>query len=167
MPDREEIERWLFSEETGDDDTADAAFAQLFSALPKVEPGPTFIARTVAAVESRRVERRRRAARAWAAALAVAVAGSVVAYVAMPYIGPWAIKAVAIATGRSVPWLISFTTVALDWWWGVGRVGSSLATAIATPERATALIGVELVGILAFFALQKLARGGRLGEART
>ena len=164
MPGRKEIERWLFSEEIGDDEAADRAFAQLFTTLPKVQPSAGFIDRTLAAALRFQAERRRRVALAWAAALAITVAWSLVAYAVAPHVGSWTIRAVAIAAGRSMPWLISYTSVALDWWWTVGRVGGSVAAAMMTPARATALVGVELVGIAAFLALQKLAREERVGD---
>ena len=166
MPERKDLEHWLLSEERDQDEAADAAFAQVFAALPKVDPGPGFVDRTVGAAWRLRARRRRMVALAWAATVVVAAAGATVTYGAAPYLGSWAIKTAAVTTGHSVPWLISYATVALDWWWTVGRIGGHVAGAIATPERATALVGVELIGILAFFALQRLAGAERLGDAQ-
>jgi hypothetical protein len=166
MPDREQLERWLFSEEAGQDDAADAAFAHLFAAVPRVEPGPGFIDRTATEAWRLRARRRRMGALAWAASLAIAAFGFLVAYAWAPYLGPRAIKTIAFVTGHSVAWLVAYTTVALDWWWMVARIGGQIAEVIATPGHATALVGVELIGILAFFALQRLVSAERLGDAR-
>ena len=46
MPDRKELERWLFSEKTGPEEAAEAAFARVFAAVPKIEPGAEFAERT-------------------------------------------------------------------------------------------------------------------------
>src|SRR5262249_2973800 len=100
-----------------------------------------------------------------AAAALIAVATVPVAYTAMPYLGPWAIRTFAFATSHSVPWLIAYTRVALDSWWTLVRVGGNVAAAITTPAHAAALVCVELVGILAFFALLKLVRAERFGDA--
>ena len=41
--DRKQLERWLAEEERGHDEAADTAFAQLFAAVPRVEPHPAFV----------------------------------------------------------------------------------------------------------------------------
>jgi hypothetical protein len=165
MPERKDLEHWLLSEARDQDEAAEAAFAHLFAALPKVAAGAGFVERTMAAAWRVRARRRRMVALAWAASMVVAVAGAVLAYTTTPYVGPWAIKTAAFATGHSLPWLISYTTVALDWWWTLGRIGGHVADAIATPARTTALVVVELIGILAFFALHRLAAAEPLGDA--
>jgi hypothetical protein len=53
----------------------------------------------------------------------------------------------------------------MDWWWTLGHVGAVIASALITPARMVAVVGVELVGILAFFALQRIAGVERLGDA--
>ena len=165
MPDRKELERWLFSEETGQEDAAEAEFAQLFTALPRVEPGADFVRRTVSEVWRMRARRRRILALGWAATIILVVAGAVTAYFASPRLATSVIKALAFASGRSVPWLVAYTTVAMDWWWTLARVGGAVASALITPARVVAIVGVELVGILAFFALQRIAGAERLGDA--
>ena len=164
MPDREQLERWLFSEEAGQDDAAEAEFAQLFTGFPRVEPGADFVQRTITEVWRMRARRRRILALGWAATMILVVAGAVTAYLASPQLATSVIKALAFASGRSVPWLVAYTTVAMDWWWTLARVGGAVAAALTTPARLVAIVGVELVGILAFFALQRIA-GERLGDA--
>ena len=164
MPDRKELERWLFSEETGQEDAADAAFAQLFTALPRVEPGADFVQRTVTEMRRMRARRRRILALGWAATIILVVAGAVTAYFASPRLATSVIKALAFASGRSVPWLVAYTTVAMDWWWTLARVGGAVVSALITPARVVAVVGVELVGIVAFFALQRIAGAERVGD---
>ena len=166
MPDPKQLERWLVSEETGQDDAAEAEFAHLFTALPRVEPGADFVQRTVTDVWRMRARRRRILALAWAATIILVVAGAVTAYVASPRLATSVIKALAFASSRSVPWLVAYTTVAMDWWWTRARVGGAVASALITPARVVAIVGVELVGILAFFALQRIAGAERLGDAQ-
>ena len=165
MPDRKELERWLFSEETGQEDAADAAFAHVFAALPRVQPGEGFVQRTVAEVWRLRARRRRLVAFGWAAAIALVAGGALATYLASPRLAPAVIKAFAFASGHAVPWLVAYTTVAMDWWWTLAHVGSVIASVLMTPARVAAVVGVELFGILAFFALQRIAGAGRLGDA--
>ena len=164
--DRTELERWLAAEESGQDDAADQAFARVFAAVPKVEPAPAFVQQAVAAAWLWRARRRRLIAFSWAATIFLVVAGAVAAYVAAPAFAPSIIKAFAFASGRSVPWLVAYTTVAMDWWWTLARVGGVVASALITPVRVVAVVGVELVGMLAFYALQRIAGAGRLGDAQ-
>jgi hypothetical protein len=163
--DRQPLERWLRSEHEGDDAAADAALVQLFTALPKTAPDEDFVERTVMAMMRQHARRRRLVAAAWAASILVALAVGATVYAAVPYAAEWAIKSIAFGAGHGVPWLIAYSTVALDWWWTTGRIGVALASVIATPARATVLVGAELVGILAFFALQRLVRTERFGDA--
>ena len=165
MPEREELERWLFSEATGQDEAADAAFAHIFSALPKVEPGEGFVQRASAEVWRMRARRRRLVAFGWAAAIVLVAGGALATYLASPRLAPAVIKAFAFASGHAVPWLVAYTTVAMDWWWTLAHVGSVIASVLMTPTRVAAVVGVELFGILAFFALQRIAGAGRLGDA--
>ena len=165
MQDREQLERWLASEATGQEDAADAAFAHLFAAVPKVEPGADFVQRTVTEVWRVRARHRRILALGWAATIILVVAGAVTAYFGSPRLATSVIKALAFASSRSVPWLVAYTTVAMDWWWTLARVGGAVASALITPARVAAIVGVELFGILAFFALQRIAGAERLGDA--
>jgi hypothetical protein len=168
--DRNELERWLAAEENGEDDASDAAaddaFAQLFTALPKVEPRPAFIERTVTATWQWRARRRRLVALGWAAAIAIIVAGGAMAYFASPFAAVSLIKGFAFVSGRALPWLVAYAKVALDWWSTLGHVGSVVTASLMTPARVTAILGVELIGILAFFALQRIAGAERFGDAQ-
>lgn len=164
--DRTQLDAWLAAEESEQDDAADAAFAHLFTAVPRVEPQPAFVERTVTTAFRWRTRRRRVMVVGTAAALVLVGAAAMVAYGLGPQLGAALIKGFAVASGRVVPWLVAYARVALDWWWTLGRVGSAIASAVLTPARVVALVGVELVGILAFFALHRIARAGRLGDAQ-
>lgn len=166
MPDRTELERWLFSEETGQEEAADAAFAHLFAAVPKVEAGAEFTERTLGRIWRARERRRRIAALGWAAAIVITAAGSLAGYVAAEPAGAWAVKSGVLVISRAMPWLLAYATEMMNLWLVLARIGSHVAAAIATPPRAAALVGVELVGIFAFFALQRLVRLELRGEAQ-
>lgn len=166
MPDREQLERWLLSEDEGQDDAADQAFAHLFAAVPKVEAGPAFVQRTVAEVWRRRARRRRILALGWAAAVIAAAGGVAVASVAAAPASAWAVKTGVRLLSHAGPWLIAYATEAMNLWSVVARIGGHVAAALATPPRAAAIVGVELVGILAFFALQRLVGFEPRGEAQ-
>ncbi len=164
--DRDELERWLQAEEGGHEDAADAAFAHLFASVPKVEPAPAFVEQAVTAAWRWRARRRRLVAMAWAAAVLLLVSGVVFAYAASPRLASAGIKTFAFLSGHAVPWLVAYTRVAMEWWWTLGRVGSVIVSAVITPGRAAAIVGVELFGILALFALLRIAGAGRLGDAK-
>lgn len=102
----------------------------------------------------------------WAAAIVLVVAGVAIASFGAPWLATSVIKTIAFAGGRAVPWLVAYTKVAMGWWWTLGHVGGVVASALMTPVRVIAIVGFELFGILAFFALQRIAGAGRLGDAQ-
>jgi hypothetical protein len=164
--DRDELKRWLQAEERGHDEAADAAFAHLFASVPKVEPAPAFVEQAVTAAWRWRARRRRLVAMAWAAAVLLVMSGVVFAYAASPRLASAGIKTFAFLSGHAVPWLVAYAQVAMDWWWTLGHVGTVIASALITPGRAAAIVGVELFGILALFALLRIAGASRLGDAQ-
>ena len=166
MADQRQLERWLGAEESGRDDAADEALVRVFAAIPKVEATPAFVQQAVTAAWRWRARRRRLVVSAWAAMLVLVLAGVAMAYVASPRLAAAGVKALAFASGHAVPWLVAYATVSMNWWWTLAHVGGVVASAVMTPARAAAVIGVELFGILAFFALQRIAGAGRLGDAQ-
>lgn len=164
--DRKQLERWLAEEASGRDEAADAAFAHLFAAVPKVEPNPAFVEQAVTAAWHWRARRRRLVAYAWVATILLVAAGVAIALLGAPRMAASAIKVFAFVSGRAVPWLVAYTTVAMSWWLTLGHVGSVIASALVTPARVVAVVGVELVGLLAFYALQRIAGAERLGDAQ-
>ena len=89
-----------------------------------------------------------------------------IAYSASPLLGGSAVKAIAFVTGHTVPWLIAYASVALHGWLTLGHVGAVVASALITPGRVAAVVGVELLGILAFYALHRIASAERFGDAQ-
>ena len=164
--DQKQLERWLAEEEGGREEAADAALAQLFAAVPRIDTSPAFVEQAVTAAWRWRARRRRLIAFGWAAASVLVAVGVVAALLVSPRLAPALIKAFAFASGHAVPWLVAYTTVAMNWWLTVAHVGGVIASALLTPARAAALVGVELFGLLAFFALQRIAGAGRLGDAQ-
>ena len=164
--DRKQLERWLAEEASGHDEGADAAFAHLFAAVSRVEPTAAFVEQAVTSALRWRARRRRLMAIAWTAVVLLVTIGSITAYYASPRLAAAAIKAVTFSSGHVIPWLVAYTKVAMEWWWTLGRVGTVIVSAVMTPGRAVAIVGVELVGILALFALLRVAGAGRLGDAQ-
>jgi hypothetical protein len=54
--------------------------------------------------------------------------------------------------------VIVAATTAVNWWFATARAGSAVAGIMATPQSAVALLGIELVGIVALYMLQRLLR---------
>jgi hypothetical protein len=163
---RKELDAWLMAEQGGEDDTAEAAFAHVFAAVPRVEPSSMFVQHAVSAAWRWRARRRRLLAVTWTVAVALVVAAASTAYLAWPIVAGSAVKSIAFISGHIVPWLVAYATVALRGWLTLGHVGAVIAGALMTPERVAALVGVELVGILAFYALQRIAGSARFGDAQ-
>jgi hypothetical protein len=164
--DRQQLDAWLTAEQRGEDDAADAAFAHVFTVVPKVEPSSMFVDHAVFAARHWRARRRQVLAVAWTTAVALVVAAVTTGYFAWPFFGRSAVKAFAFASGHIVPWLVAYSTVALHGWLTLGHVGAVVVGALMTPGRVAALVGVELVGILAFYALQRIAGAARFGDAQ-
>jgi hypothetical protein len=163
---RKQLDAWLMAEQGGEEDAADAALAHLFAALPRLEPRAVFVEQAVITVWRWRAQRRRLLAVAWTAAAVLVVAAAVAAYFAAPVFGRSVIRAIAFLSGHAVPWLIAYASVALHGWLTLGHVGAVIAAALITPGRVAAVVGVELLGILAFYALHRIASAERLGDAQ-
>jgi hypothetical protein len=164
--DRKQVDAWLVAEQGDEEDAADTALAHLFAAVPKVQPSSAFVEQTVTTAWRWRARRRRLVAGAWTAAVALIIASAAIAYSASPLLGGSAVKAIAFLTGHIVPWLIAYASVALHGWLTLGHVGAVIASALITPGHVAAVVGVELLGILAFYALHRIASAERLGDAQ-
>lgn len=163
---RKQLEAWLKAEHGGDEDAADAALAHLFASLPKVPPRSAFVEQAVSTAWRWRARRRWVPAVAWSAAAALIVAVVVTVFWVSPLLGRSLVKGVAFVSGHFVPWLVAYASVALHGWLTLGHVGAVIAAALVTPGRAAAVVGVELFGIAAFYALYRVASGERLGDAQ-
>jgi hypothetical protein len=164
--DRRELDAWLMAEEGGDEEAADAAFAHVFSAVPKVEPRPMFVDHVVSATWAWRARRRRQLALRWTTAAVLVVVAAASAFLASAVLTGTVVKVVAFVSGHVVPWLVAYASVALHGWLTLGHVGAVIAGTLMTPGRVAALVGVELVGILAFYALWRVAGAERLGDVQ-
>jgi hypothetical protein len=168
---RRDAEEWLASEQEGQDDAAEGALTRVFQALPRIEPRADFADQVVRAAWRVKGSRRptRRLAQL-AAALLVTVAGVAIGYAALDYAGTWILEAVAGAASRGVIRFVGLVRVGVTSWSVVAGVGNGVGTALATPENATAVLVMELLGILALFGLQRLLpdtpTSGRSVEAR-
>ena len=153
---RPDVDVWLAREQQGDEDLAEAAFAQLFAALPKVEPGLAFFERTAQAAWRARARHRRvvMAARV-AASLVIATGGLGVAYVAIAYGGAPLITAGVALVSRAIIGPILFVANLIEWWSTIARAAATVGDAIATPLSQVALISAELWCVFAVYALQR------------
>lgn len=156
---RTHTEHWLSSEQQGLDDAADAAFAQVFSALPAVEPSSDFVQRAAAAAWRARARYRRTVAVAGlAASILVVLTAAAAAYGVFGIAGGWLVTTAATMVTNAAVSVIVAATTAVEWWFATARAGSAVAGVIATPQSVVALLGIELVGVVALYMLQRLLR---------
>jgi hypothetical protein len=162
MTDREsDVERWLANEQQGEDNAAEAAFAQLFASLPRVEPGPAFVQQTVLAVWKSRARRRRFVIAAQiAASIAIGIGCVGVAYAAMAFGGAAVITTGVAMASRAMVGPIVFMANSIQWWSTIARAASTVGDAIATPLNQVILISTELWCVFAVYALHRLLRMG-------
>ena len=158
---RTRAETWLVHEQSGRNDEAEAAFCELFTALPAEEVSPVFVARTAgAAWRAHRVTSTRqtwvRAAVLVTAASLVLVAGYAVLGLTAGSLVP---RGVALLTGGTVQVLKAGAT-ALQWWSAAASAGTAVAGLAALPQAAAVLAAIELAGIVALYLLHRLLRGG-------
>jgi hypothetical protein len=156
---RRHLETWLAAEQEDHDDAAEAAFADVFTALPPLEPSPAFVARTVEAAWAARVRRRWVTGLVVAAAAVLLVGASGVAlFVA---IGGGATRLLTIATALASGSFLSLLTAgATLTGWSAAAVdaGAVVATAIANPYSVAALTAIELVAAAVLVMLHRLLR---------
>ena len=164
MTDQDRLAAWLESEAGADEDAADAAFANVYAPVGRVDASPEFIARTATLAWLARVRRRRLARIAWGTAALAVIGGVAVATgMALPA-AVWVVKSMASAISNAAPWLVAYATEAISVWWFVARIAEPLATALGSPAAASVLVGVELIGILTFYALYRVIQFENEGE---
>jgi hypothetical protein len=103
---------------------------------------------------------RRRVARL-ATAFGFGATGLALAVLAIIYVGGALVQGVArglVLLPRAGIWLFVAMQDGAGWWTIAGRAGAALADALVTPQVTFWLIGLELVGAAALFALQRLFR---------
>ena len=156
MTDQERLVAWLQREAAADEESAEAAFANLYAAVGRVDARPEFIARTATLAWQVRVRRRHLARLAWVtAALAVIGVAAGAAAMAAPAT-VWVVKTMASAISNAAPWLVAYATEAISLWSFAARIAGPLATALGSPAAASVLVGVELVGMLTLYALHRV-----------
>ena len=145
-----EIQQWK------EDDQTDAAFRQLFSTLPPVEPSAGFVQRTVdAAWEAQAARHRWVRWAAAAAALAVVGGASVVAMLGAP---SWVVLTAAQAGAGSVMTLVWSATAVAEFWGLMVSAGTAAARVAVMPQSVAALVATELLGAAALYSLHRLLR---------
>ena len=169
---REDVERWLASEERGDEQAAESAFAHLFAAVPRIEPQPGFVEQVRAAAWRRRQRWLVMARAARAATVLLAASGGIAASgLALLYAGPWLVTSAAVMASGSVRGIVTGAVTGLDWWATGARVAVVIGETLAYREAAGVLLAIEVVGGLALYALHRLTRNadanGTWWEVRT
>lgn len=157
--------RWEAAERRGADEEADQAFRELFRLVPRPPADPHFRARVRAAVA---VEAARRRARRWWIRRGLPAAGAVAAigfvYAGLPALAPLlargAVRAIE-ATTDAVVWVLLAAAGGWDGWTILSRLGRAVTTALLSPRVAVVLLGVELVGAAALYALARLLRSDK------
>jgi hypothetical protein len=165
---RTHTEHWLSSEQREQDDAAEAAFAELFAALPSVAPSADFVQRATHAAWLARARRRRvMTIASVAATLLLVVLSGAIAYGVFGVTVGWLLTtALGVVTSSAVALIVAATT-AFQWWSATALAGNTMAGMIATPQSAVALMSVELIGIAALFTLRRLLRAEvRFGGSR-
>ena len=96
-----------------------------------------------------------------AIAFGIGAAWIALASVALVFVGGAVVSAVARAFAllpRAIVWLFVAMQEGADWWSIAGRVGAALAETLTTSQVGLSLIALELVGVVALYALQRLIR---------
>lgn len=157
------VERWLAAERTGDEPAADVALALVFQALPAVEPPAGLTARVVAAARRATVRADRRALRPGWRRPAQVVGGAAAAGGGLYLLWRLLLPLIIDAFVRGVTWLLDGVlwvsvslSAGLDFWTLLARAGHWIGVAITTPRVAVTLVGVEVVGGLALYAVQRI-----------
>jgi hypothetical protein len=157
-----DVERWLASEEGGDEHGAESAFTRLFGAVPRIEPLPGFTERASTAAWRSRLRRRMiaRASRA-AAVLAVVLGGGAASWLLLRYAWPWLLTSGAAMVSGSLVGIVAGAVAGLEWWAAGARVAATMGETLSHPETAGALLATEVVGAIALYALHQLTRTTR------
>jgi hypothetical protein len=152
-------ERWLSNEHLAQEAAAEEAFAQVFAALPAVEPSEHFVRKTVHAAWQAQARRKRSTVyAALAASLMAAAATGVAAYGLLGATSGWLIATVATAAASSAGPLLVAATVVIDWWTAVTHTSGLLARVVGLPQSAAVLLAMEVAGGAALYALHRLLR---------
>jgi hypothetical protein len=162
-------DRWLAADDGGREVEAETEFASVLRARPRLAPSAQLEARIWRATRWVRFRSRglillRRAGVSAAALGAAALTLYVAATLLIPLAVRGLIRLVASLVSGFV-WITLAFTEGLDTWSLLTQVGRAIGNAIATPEATAALIIIELIGVLAFHALNRvLAREKEISQ---
>ncbi len=159
--DEERVREWLDADRRDADEEADAAFAQLFAAVPRLDAPPTFARRVArrarrAAVAARRRTWTRGRVGASAGLGALALAALFVAITSLASFLVTRLPQLVTMAAQAFIWLMVAIDNGLGLWGVVVRVARALGSAVATPQMTVGLIVIEVVGGAALFALYRL-----------
>lgn len=152
--------RWLAADRAGRDEEADSALRVAFEAVPRAEVPEKFATRVMEAVGEAATRDRVRT-RWLRAAVAAAILGVAAATL---YIGAGLIASLA---GRAFVGFVSFSVNAIVWligmvqrgadvWTILGGIARVTGTVVIEPRVSFVLIAIQVIGVLALMALQRL-----------
>ena len=142
--------RWAAADREEREGEADAAFRQVFQAVPRLEPGPGFAARVQAARER---QARRRAWLVRSVAAAGGLTGLAVAVVLLTH-GLRLLWAAVDLLVQAAVWMAVALERGADVWTILAQVGRTAGAMMASPGVALVLILIQLVAMAAFYGLQ-------------
>lgn len=151
-------DRWLEAERDNDEAAAEAAFANLFTQLPRLEASPDFPARAARAAWRVRARRRlvTRLGRV-AAVLLVGITSLVVAYQSLALVLTGIVRG-AVLLSRVMVWSIVAVDDGVTWWSIAQRAAAGISQVLTAPAGAAALLVVEVVAAFAMYTFHWLLR---------
>lgn len=157
------LRRWIAADQADLDAEADGAFRAVFQVMPRQAPRPGFVNRVAAAVGTlARPVGGRSTPWSWsrrAAVAALAVIGTASMYFATVALAPIIARrlvALVSASVRGFVWVVMQLQSGLDLWAILAEAGRAIGAAIATPQVAIGLVAIELVSVVALYALHRL-----------
>jgi hypothetical protein len=160
---RDDAAWWLGHEQAEDEAAAEAAFAGMCRALPRVELEPDAFERMMLAVcAAQRRRRRLEWAARTAAAVVVTTVAAAIGYGLLEYASAGLATAAATVASQGAGWLALFVRVAVDWWALALRLGEEARAFFSRPEALGVLWAMEMVGVLALCWLHRLVRPQRV-----
>jgi hypothetical protein len=161
--------RWLAADQAERDPEAEAEFGTVVRGRRALVPSANLEARIWQATRWVRLYRQSLilARRVGVAAATLGAIGAGL-YVGATLLLPFAVQTlVRVVAGlvRGFVWITLAFTEGIDTWSLLAELGRAIADAIATPEATIALIAIELLGVLAFHALNRvLAREKEISQ---
>lgn len=152
--------RWLAADRAGRDEEADSAFSVAFSAVPRADAPERFATRVMDAVVEAAARDRVRTRWVRAGVLAGVLASAALTV----YIGAGLIGSLA---GRAFVAFVSFSVNAIVWlvgmiqrgagvWAILGDIARVTGSVVIEPRVSFVLIAIQVIGVLALVALQRL-----------